>query len=91
MVYCVYHYASSYPIAVNAVNRCKAMKPVEVTFRYDEASRLWDIFVTGVTSTLEARQAFNAVVITAGEATPHVDANRAEQQTDGVYKISVGL
>jgi len=61
-----------------------------VTFLYDEPTRKWDVFVHGATTELEALQGFNAVVLTACEAIPKVAYNRAESQSDGSYKISVG-
>ncbi len=38
---------------------------IKVVFTYDEETRLWDPVVEGAATELEARQAFNAVVITA--------------------------
>jgi hypothetical protein len=63
----------------------------KVSFVYDEYFRKWEVFVTGVKNNLEARQAFNAVVITCEDAIPKVDSNRAEQLEDGSYKISIGV
>ena len=63
----------------------------EVRFCYCETSRKWEVFVFGATSGLEAQQGFNAVVVTASEATPRVECTKAEIQPDGSYKISVGL
>lgn len=37
---------------------------VEVTFRYDEPTRKWEVFVHGAVSAEEAKHAFNAVVAT---------------------------
>lgn len=63
----------------------------KVIFEYDEPASKWEVFVEGVVDDIEARQAFNAVIITASRATPRVDANRAAVQPDGRYKISVGV
>jgi len=65
--------------------------PTKVTFEYDESLKLWEVYVSGVDSSLEALQAFNAVLLTAEEATPRCDCNRAEMEGDGRYKISVGV
>jgi hypothetical protein len=64
--------------------------PFTVSFVYCEHTRKWDVFVHGATTELEARQGFNAVLITASQATPELAYNRAELQPDGSYKISVG-
>ncbi len=61
-----------------------------VAFEYDEQAHKWEVMVSGAASELEAKQGFKAVIITASEATPKVDCNRAEMQADGRYKISVG-
>jgi hypothetical protein len=63
----------------------------EVCFQYDEPSRKWEVVVKGATSSTEALQGFNAVVITASQATPKVACNRAELQADGTYKVSIGI
>lgn len=63
----------------------------EVCFRYDEQMGLWDVFVKGATSELEALQGFNAAIITARNATPVVAANKATMLDNGEYKISVGV
>jgi hypothetical protein len=62
----------------------------KVTFQYCETSGLWDVFVTGAINDVEARQGFNAVILTALLAIPKVEANKAELQPDGSYKIIVG-
>lgn len=63
-----------------------------VTFVYDEPSSKWDVFVNGVKDDLEARQAFNAVIITTCyNATLKIDHSKADKQEDGSYKISVGV
>jgi hypothetical protein len=62
-----------------------------VIFEYCELSARWEVFVEGVVDGVEARQAFNAVLISSQEATPSVAANRAEQQPDGRWKIIVGV
>lgn len=64
-----------------------------VSFTYYETSRKWEVTVSGVVSDIEAKQAFNAVVLTCLDATPELDANKAtkvEGQPD-TYKISIGL
>lgn len=63
----------------------------EVCFQYDEPARRWEVIVKGATSALEALQGFNAAIITAQDATPSIDCNKAEQLADGTYKISVGI
>lgn len=47
---------------------------IEVTFRYDESTRKWEVYVTGtainkdgVGDEIEAMNAFNAVVLTCQE------------------------
>lgn len=62
----------------------------KVTFQYCETSRRWDVYVTGASNDVEARQGFNAVILTAREAIPKLNANKAELQPDGSYKIIVG-
>lgn len=42
---------------------------VHVCFSYDEDSRKWECFVGGVASELEAKQAFNAVLLTCDKKT----------------------
>lgn len=39
-----------------------------VIFQYDEPSRMWEVFVSGCSSINEAKQAFNAVILTIQEA-----------------------
>ncbi len=66
----------------------------KVIFEYDEASRKWEVFVEGATTALEAVQGFNAVVITAHEATPTVAANKAMHEITPLmnrYKIIIGV
>lgn len=67
------------------------MNEQSITFVYDEQARRWKVFANGMTSKLEALQAFNAVVIAAKCAIPRVECNKATP-TDktGEYKISVG-
>ena len=66
-------------------------KPFQVIFQYDESTKLWDVFVRGATSPLEAVQGFNAVVITARDATPSIETNRATMNRCGDYEIGIGL
>ncbi len=60
-----------------------------VTFQYDETERKWDAYVTGAANAKEACEGFNAVLLTASQATP--GCNIATLQADGRYLISVGL
>lgn len=62
----------------------------EVAFIYDEPAQKWEVIVRGAASPLEALQGFNAVLITARQAIPRVESNRADVQPDGTYKVSVG-
>lgn len=61
-----------------------------VSFVYDEPSRLWEVFVSGASSPLEALQGFNAVLLTRDDAIPRVDCNKATLLPDGRYEISIG-
>jgi hypothetical protein len=63
----------------------------EVKFQYDETTQLWEVMVSGATSATEALQGFNAVLMTASQATPRLDCNRAELQPNGEYKIHIGI
>lgn len=63
----------------------------QVRFVYVAEFRKWDVRVDGAASPLEALQGFNAVLMTASIATPDVNKNRAELQSDGSYKISIGV
>lgn len=54
---------------------------VKVSFIYDEVEHKWEVEVSGATSELEALQAFNAVVITAMDAIPRVDCNKATKKS----------
>lgn len=63
----------------------------KIEFRYDETFQKWDVFAIGAASEVEAKQGFNAVVLTARDATPSLEMNRADLQPDGSYKISVGM
>lgn len=45
---------------------------VKVIFEYDETTRKWDPIVNGTISPIEARQAFNAVVLTCKELDPEL-------------------
>ena len=65
-------------------------KQTSVSFIYDDTLGKWEVVVAGVLSELEARQAFNAVIITVQMATPTLEANKAEQFGDEFYKISIG-
>lgn len=64
-----------------------------VSFTYDESSRKWEVEVSGVTDDIEAKQAFNAVILTCSDATPQLNANRATkvEGQPNTYKISIGL
>lgn len=62
----------------------------KVLFVYDEQCGLWETYVSGVKDSIEARQAFNAVALTAQMAIPRVDANRADEVEPGIWHISVG-
>lgn len=68
------------------------MERPKVIFIYCEASCKWDVLVSGVADDVEARQAFNAVVITCQDATPKLDANKASLASSepNVYRISIG-
>jgi len=71
-----------------------------VTFEYDAAARKWDVIVRGAESERDAVQGFNAVLLTAQQATPSLECNRAtlvetEANADPdiathTYRISVG-
>lgn len=63
----------------------------KVIFVYDNEEAKWDVFIEGATSALEALQGFNAVLITAHDAIPRVECNKATLEPDGTYKISVGV
>lgn len=68
----------------------------KVTFFYNESSRKWEVIVTGVLDSLEALQAFNAVILTSQKAIPQINANKAEfigvdEFHNKVYKIFVGV
>jgi hypothetical protein len=43
---------------------------VQVIFTYDEALRLWEPRVKGASNNIEAKQAFNAVVVTLRQVIP---------------------
>ncbi len=60
-----------------------------IIFEYDGIG--WEVYASGASSELEARQGFNAVLLTAREATPELEYNRAELQPDGRFKIIVEL
>lgn len=63
----------------------------EICFQYDEVLGKWEVIAKGATTPLEAVQGFNAVLLTASEATPSIETNKAELLTDGSYKIHVGV
>jgi len=63
----------------------------QVTFQFVELTRKWDVFVHGAETELEARQGFNAVILTTRQAIPELAFNRAKIQPDGSYKINVGF
>ena len=44
--------------------------PTRKCFRYDEETQKWEPFVTGTRDSTEAKQAFNAVVLTVQELNP---------------------
>jgi hypothetical protein len=67
------------------------MPKFTVSFVYCETTRKWDVFIYGAASELEARQGFNAVVLTANQAIPNINCNQASLQPDGSYKINVGI
>ncbi len=77
--------------AVQALKELEKPKPFTVTFEYDERLRKWEVYVSGAQSELDALQGFNAVVLTARGAVPKVDHNKVELQSDGRYKVSVGV
>jgi len=62
----------------------------EVCFQYDPDSTKWEVIVKGAKGELEARQGFNAVILTARMAIPSLAANKAEMLPNGDYKIIVG-
>lgn len=64
----------------------------KVTFIYDEPTKKWEVIVSGVTTPLEALQAFNAVLLTCRQATVGLYCNKAElvNNEQGSYKISIG-
>ncbi len=62
----------------------------EITFQYDRELGKWEVIAKGADSALDALQGFNAVLMTAREAIPDVQYNKAILQADGSYKISVG-
>ena len=64
----------------------------EIAFQYDEPTTKWEVIARGASSGTEALQGFNAVVMTAMEATPKVACNKAEPTGNpNEYKISVGV
>ncbi len=75
---------------VKALHRREEV-PFSVVFEYDPRSMNWDVFVIGAMSELDALQGFNAVILTARGAVPKVDHNKVELQSDGRYKVSVGV
>jgi len=58
----------------------------EVCFQYDPDSTKWEVIVKGAKGELEARQGFNAVILTARMAIPSL----AAMLPNGDYKIIVG-
>ena len=64
---------------------------VKVTFEYDEQSRLWEVFVTGASSSEEAIQAFNAVVLTCHQTKDSMFHKAVHQITPDMhtYKLSI--
>jgi hypothetical protein len=58
------------------------MKVVTVHFLYNEMHRKWDTVVHGVTSELEAKQAFAAVVITCQNLDERLLGRELVQATD---------
>jgi len=58
---------------------------VKVIFTYDEQHRKWEATIQGVTSPVEARQAFNAVVVTCRQTSVTLD--HKVEEIDGGYKI----
>ena len=64
---------------------------VTITFVYDDTVGKWEVFAMNVSGEIEAVQAFNAVVLTCRQATPTLEANKAEHIVGEQYKISVGI
>ena len=58
----------------------------QVIFEYEEDVRKWEVYVTNVENELEARQAFNAVILTARIATPELESNKATLVSENKYK-----
>ena len=61
---------------------------VEVMFRYDEKSNLWEIFVKGTRSPKESVQAFTAVVLSCQGLSPTiVGMSQVSVEKDGTHRI----
>jgi small nuclear ribonucleoprotein (snRNP)-like protein len=65
--------------------------PFTVTFTYDARARKWEVVVRGAESVQGALEGFNAMLLTARQATPSLAMNRATRTSPGVYVISVGI
>jgi len=68
----------------------------KVEFEYDEDSKKWEVYVYGVADSIEAIQAFNAVLITCHYAKPHMQHKTEKQEGNwekGLpgYKLIIGI
>lgn len=67
------------------------MNKFSVIFEYCEITNKWEVIVKGASSSLEALQGFNAVILTCRETIPSLECNKAALVEDGIYKISIGI
>ena len=60
---------------------------VSVVFEYDEESTKWEMVVTGAKNETEAKQAFNAVVLTCRDVVVSME-HKVERVSIGEYVIT---
>jgi hypothetical protein len=60
---------------------------VEVRFVYDEYTRKWEVLIVGAATLQEAKQAFNAVVLTFTEASIRIGLDHTCEVTEDGIKL----
>lgn len=64
---------------------------VKVTFSYDENCRKWEATISGVEDETEAKQAFNAVLITARQAKVTMEHKTVQKSAEEYLISSVAI
>jgi len=63
----------------------------EVKFQYDEDRQKWSVLVTGVSSPVEAQQAFTAVVMTCWPVDPNLQVHAPVEETPEGYRVTPAM